>query len=164
MWLLTTFFNVALASVFAFWRWGCIKREVAHFKKFWLHVCTLHLLIQVLMEYWFSCQLSHTVERKPTVFPISTDLLLNKLAVITGGSRGIGYAIAQNFSQNGAQCIVISKNSDKIAQAASKLNSEATVQKKHVGIACDLRNKEEIENVCKACWICLYFLSIQVVC
>ncbi|CAG8568673.1 9654_t:CDS:2, partial [Paraglomus brasilianum] len=72
--------------------------------------------------------------------------LLNKLAVITGGSRGIGYAIAQKFSQNGAQCIVISKNSDKIAQAASKLNSEATVQKKHVGIACDLRNREEIEN------------------
>ena len=90
---------------------------------------------------------------------ITTDLL-NKLAVITGGSRGIGYAIAQKFSQNGAQCIVISKNSDKIAQAASKLNSEATVQKKHVGIACDLRNREEIENVCKACWI--YSLSVLI--
>ena len=33
-------------------------------------------------------------------------MLQNKIAVVTGGTRGIGYAIVQKFLQNGAKVVL----------------------------------------------------------
>jgi len=49
-------------------------------------------------------------------------LLEGKKAVITGGSEGIGYAIAEAFVKNGADVIIISRNKKKLYRAVEKLS------------------------------------------
>lgn len=49
-------------------------------------------------------------------------LLEGRKAVITGGSEGIGFAIAEAFVKNGADVIIISRNKEKLNKAAEKLS------------------------------------------
>ena len=46
--------------------------------------------------------------------------LAGKIALITGGSRGIGFAIAKVLSENGASVVITSKNSEKIKHSKIK--------------------------------------------
>ena len=66
--------------------------------------------------------------------------LTGKIALVTGASRGIGFAIAKILSENGALVVITAKNSERIKQAEIKiLNSFA--------ITCDIRKKNEVQNV-----------------
>ncbi|MFP7655211.1 SDR family NAD(P)-dependent oxidoreductase [Chryseobacterium proteolyticum] len=47
--------------------------------------------------------------------------LLNKKAVISGGDSGIGQAVAVHFAREGADVIIIYKESDKDARETLKL-------------------------------------------
>ena len=40
--------------------------------------------------------------------------LKNKVVLVTGGSRGIGKAIAKKFAENGAQIVITSKNKNRL--------------------------------------------------
>jgi dihydroanticapsin dehydrogenase len=66
--------------------------------------------------------------------------LAGKVAIITGGSRGIGFEIAKIFSQNGATVIITSKNSPKLQTAAEKLTNT-------ISISADIRKEKEVKNV-----------------
>ena len=66
--------------------------------------------------------------------------LSGKVALITGGSRGIGFAIAKTLSENGASVVITSKDSDKIKKAESKISNS-------FGITCDIKNKNQVQNV-----------------
>lgn len=46
-----------------------------------------------------------------------------KIALVTGGNRGIGFAITQGLLEKGYQVIITSRSLDKAKQAAEKLNS-----------------------------------------
>jgi len=47
--------------------------------------------------------------------------LTNKVAIVTGGSRGIGQAIAKCFAANGAKVIVTSRKFDSCADTANEI-------------------------------------------
>ncbi|MDA8720334.1 SDR family oxidoreductase [Nitrosopumilus sp.] len=66
--------------------------------------------------------------------------LTGKVALVTGGSRGIGFAIAKILSDNGASVVITSKNSEKIKQAEAKISNS-------FGIICDIKKKNEVQNV-----------------
>ena len=66
--------------------------------------------------------------------------LTGKVAVITGGSRGIGFAIAKTLSDNGASVVITSKDSEKIKKAALEIPNS-------LGITCDIKKKNEVKNV-----------------
>lgn len=48
--------------------------------------------------------------------------LKNKIAVITGGNSGIGYATAKALNENGAKVIITGRRKEAIEKAASELN------------------------------------------
>jgi NAD(P)-dependent dehydrogenase (short-subunit alcohol dehydrogenase family) len=48
--------------------------------------------------------------------------LENKVAVITGGNSGIGYAAARALQENGARVIITGRRKDAVEKAASELN------------------------------------------
>ncbi len=47
--------------------------------------------------------------------------LANKVAVITGGTRGIGFAIAQTFLKNGAKVIIFGSREESVNKALKQL-------------------------------------------
>ena len=48
-------------------------------------------------------------------------MLQNKIAVVTGGTRGIGYAIVQKFLQNGAKVVLFGSREVTVVKAVTSL-------------------------------------------
>lgn len=71
-------------------------------------------------------------------------MLKGKVAVITGGTRGIGLAIAKKFLENGATVIVWGSRQETVDKALSQLRSE-NPEWKVDGQAPSLKSSEQIE-------------------
>ena len=55
---------------------------------------------------------------------IYVEVLKGKVAVVTGGTTGIGFEIAKAFIHNGASVIITGRDSERIANAVVKLKKE----------------------------------------
>jgi len=66
--------------------------------------------------------------------------LKGKVAIITGGSRGIGFEIAKIFSENGASVVITSSNRQRLENAANQLTNT-------VPISADITKEEEVKTV-----------------
>lgn len=74
---------------------------------------------------------------------VQENYLLNlsgKVALITGGSRGIGFSTAKVFSEKGAQVVITSKDKSRLEKSIENLSNT-------IGIAADIKNEEEVKNV-----------------
>jgi len=48
---------------------------------------------------------------------------MNKIAIITGGSRGIGKAVAHEFASHGFNLIICGRNQESLEKLAQSLTS-----------------------------------------
>jgi len=71
-------------------------------------------------------------------------MLQNKIAFITGSTRGIGRAIAFNFAQNGATLIINGRCSDNVRQLSNELKNKFHVDV-HEAVF-DVSNYDEVKN------------------
>ncbi|KAJ1649407.1 hypothetical protein IWQ61_009500, partial [Dispira simplex] len=53
--------------------------------------------------------------------------LVNRTAVITGGSRGIGRAIAQAFANQGAKCVLLGRNQEQLTITVRDLEQRSSL-------------------------------------
>ncbi|RUP48783.1 hypothetical protein BC936DRAFT_143988 [Jimgerdemannia flammicorona] len=75
----------------------------------------------------------------------------SQVAVVTGGTRGIGLAIAERFVNHGATIIVLSRDSSRVASAVERLeaiDADGTFRT-HKGYVCDVGEGMEVEQVFK---------------
>jgi len=71
--------------------------------------------------------------------------LEDKVAIVTGGSRGIGLAIAQSLADAGARIAVIGRNGERAKQAAAALPGDG-----HQGFACDVADPDQVTDTVAA--------------
>ena len=69
--------------------------------------------------------------------------LENKVAIITGSSKGIGKAIAKGLAQNGAQVVISSRSQEACDEVAKEFIAQGL---KAVGIACHIGKEEQRKN------------------
>lgn len=71
------------------------------------------------------------------------DTFKDQTVLVTGGRSGIGYQIAKDFLQLGAQVMICSRKADKLAQAATELAAFGEVAHH----PCDIRKTEQIQEL-----------------
>jgi NAD(P)-dependent dehydrogenase (short-subunit alcohol dehydrogenase family) len=77
---------------------------------------------------------------------MSNSLLEDKVAVVTGASRGIGKAIARVFAREGATVVVCGRKPETLAQAAGEIGGKVHPIPCHVGRAEDIRRLVDTVN------------------
>ena len=66
-----------------------------------------------------------------------------RVAVVTGAARGIGFATAQRFAQEGAAVAILDLDEDQAAEAASKIEGPDA---RAIGIGCDVSDAASVEK------------------
>jgi len=75
--------------------------------------------------------------------------LKNKTIIITGGSLGIGFAIAKKCVQDGARVIIASRNKTDLENALTELNSIG--KEKNLSYSLDIGDLNAVRNFAKWC-------------
>ena len=65
----------------------------------------------------------------------------NKVALITGGSKGIGYGIAKALLEEGIHVAITSRSEETAKKASAELNS-LDLDAKAIGVQADVRDFE----------------------
>jgi NAD(P)-dependent dehydrogenase (short-subunit alcohol dehydrogenase family) len=83
-------------------------------------------------------------EQKMRLRPLAGSELAGKVAIITGGGRGIGAAIASAFARLGAKLVLVARTSSELERVAGnieRLGSEAIIA------AADVSNAKEVDRI-----------------
>ncbi|MEM8927673.1 MAG: glucose 1-dehydrogenase [Bacteroidota bacterium] len=70
--------------------------------------------------------------------------LSEKVAIVTGSSKGIGRSIAQGLAENGAKVVVSSRKQDAVDAVASAFTKQGM---EAIGIACHIGDAEQRQNL-----------------
>lgn len=71
-------------------------------------------------------------------------MLQDKVAVITGGGKGIGFAIARNFAAHGAKVVLADIDGAQARRAAAELGGSA------LGVTCDVTDQDAVQAAIEA--------------
>ena len=73
-----------------------------------------------------------------------TQLLKDRVILVTGGSEGIGWDCAKAYKAHGAKVAVVARSADKVAAAAAELGPEL------LGLPCDVAEEESVAGMMRA--------------
>ena len=69
--------------------------------------------------------------------------LKGKHAIVTGGSQGIGKAIARELAREGVDVAIVSRNKERLEATAKELSAET--KGRVIGLATDVTSREQVE-------------------
>src|SRR5712692_9250083 len=91
-------------------------------------------------------QWSSKIAVAPTRGENAMDLgLQGKHAIVTGGSRGIGKAIARELAREGADVAIVARNKADLEATARELAAETN--RRIVPLAADVTSKEQVDRI-----------------
>lgn len=73
------------------------------------------------------------------------NMLQDKVAIVTGGTRGIGFAIVKKFLDNGAKVVLFGTKEESVQNALIKLKQENSMYEV-MGMHPDITNMHEVEK------------------
>ena len=76
--------------------------------------------------------------------PTGPTRLSGKFAVVTGGSKGIGYAIAHALASEGANVVITGRDLSTLTKAAAQLRKDVVGPAKILAMTCDVRAPESV--------------------
>jgi NAD(P)-dependent dehydrogenase (short-subunit alcohol dehydrogenase family) len=71
----------------------------------------------------------------------------DKVAIVTGGSKGIGFAIAEALLKNGAKVFICGRDKRDLNQAVEWLSQHGSVE----GEVCDVRSEDQVRMLIAEC-------------
>ena len=71
----------------------------------------------------------------------------NKVAIVTGATKGIGYAIAERLARSGASVFICGRNLGDVDNAVGRLSAFGTV----AGGGCDVRDEGQVRSMIVDC-------------
>lgn len=71
-------------------------------------------------------------------------ILQDKVAVITGGSRGLGLAIAETYAREGAAIVIASRSQKSVDAAVQGLHAQG---RRATGFACDVADLAQVQGL-----------------
>jgi NAD(P)-dependent dehydrogenase (short-subunit alcohol dehydrogenase family) len=77
---------------------------------------------------------------------VNTTFLEGKRAIVTGGSRGIGFEIARALLSHGSDVLITGRNHESLASAVSHLEA-AAAGRKLLSFPCDIGKSTEVESM-----------------
>jgi len=74
-------------------------------------------------------------------------MIKDKIAIITGCTKGIGRAIAESLLRSGAKVFICARNKQEIKKALEELNRFGQIQ----GEVCDVRSEDQVRQTLEVC-------------
>lgn len=95
-------------------------------------------------------------KKEPVYVPVyHSELLKGKHALITGGTRGIGFAIAKAFINSGACVVITGRSKESVDRAVAELNNCTERKESAFGVVCDNKDcmsfREKFEEAVSLC-------------
>ncbi|TXD82819.1 SDR family oxidoreductase [Subsaximicrobium wynnwilliamsii] len=75
--------------------------------------------------------------------------LKNKVALITGGTKGIGYGVAEALLNQGLKVVITSRDEDSAKKAAKELGAKTNAAAHILGVKADVRKLESQQEAVK---------------
>ncbi len=82
----------------------------------------------------------------PSAYLDSLFSLTGRVALVTGGSSGIGYAIAEALGRAGARVVIVARRRPELAQAVERLRAHGV---EAASISADLGERADVAQVCQ---------------
>lgn len=76
--------------------------------------------------------------------PMEPDLK-GKTAVVTGGSKGIGYGVAEAIARVGGNVVICARHADEVARACGELDRLG--DGRVIGVTCDMRQYDDVRRL-----------------
>jgi len=70
--------------------------------------------------------------------------LSGRAAIVTGGSKGIGFAVAKQFAASGADVAIVARNAESLAEAAAAIGKSTNTRV--IGVQADVSKAADIQR------------------